>query len=179
MRRRRREMLEAAQKDAPETIVIADSERDGLLEQLGAAMDAIRLAGIARSVFPDVSENHDTWEVARAILADEKKMREIVIEGVRAHGAADGPVYAVCLDKTVKQIAKSPVPWKDRAKEVWDACAAVADKDDVADLYRVLAVDDARVNKVLGMKPAEAKEYLGDIRRRIDLLKDLEARERG
>src|SRR5262245_9751417 len=90
MRKRRHELLGAMdQQEGHEAIIIVDSSEDQLLEQVGVAMDALRISGIARQVFPDVRENHGTWEIARALLADEQPVRQLLIDAVRAHGSGN------------------------------------------------------------------------------------------
>ena len=93
LRRRRHEMLAAMQGEAKEAIVIIDSAEDPLLEQVGIALDALRLAEIPRQVFPELRGEHPLFEVARAVLADEAAMRQLEIDAVRAHGSANSVLY--------------------------------------------------------------------------------------
>jgi hypothetical protein len=86
MRKRRHESLAAMQEEAKEAIVIVDSAEDQLLEAVGIALDALRLAEIPRQVFPDVRSSAPASVVARAILADEAGLRQLSIDAVRAHG---------------------------------------------------------------------------------------------
>src|SRR6185503_17958003 len=75
MRKRRHDLLAARQEEGPEAIVIVDSSEDQLLEQVGMALDALRLSEIVRQVFPAVREKHAPWEIARAFLAGEEELR--------------------------------------------------------------------------------------------------------
>ena len=97
MRQRRHDLIAARQEEGPEAIVIVDSSEDQLLEQVGVALDALRLTEIVRQVFPAAREQHAPWEIARAFLADEAELRKVMIEAVRAHGAGNSEVYERAL----------------------------------------------------------------------------------
>ena len=180
MRRRRHEILAAMQNDAQEAIVIIDSAEDQLLEQAGIALDALRLAEIPRQIFPDLRAEHPPFEVARAILADETAMRQIAIDAVKAHGAANSALYER-LRKDLRQRVQAVRPgWIGTAPTLHAACQE-ANPRSADPLYSVIAVDDLRAKLVIDLlatNRAEALEYLRTVQQRIDTLLELEAREK-
>jgi hypothetical protein len=179
MRRRRQELLSSLEREeGPEAIVIVDSSEDQLLEQVGAALDALRLSEIARQVFPDVREKHEAWEIARALLTDEEAVRKILIDAVRAHGAGNSALYEECRREMLRRLEAARPSWVQAVGALKEASAAGA--EDAAAVFGVVAVDDMRARLVLDLLAGsadEAQKYLGEIRRRIRALRELEARE--
>ncbi|MFN3485347.1 MAG: hypothetical protein ACK44W_07695 [Planctomycetota bacterium] len=181
MRRRRQELLASLERqEVPEAIVIVDSSEDQLLEQVGAALDALRLSEIARQVFPDVREKHETWEVARALLADEEAVRKILVDAVRAHGAGNSALYEDCRKELLGRLEAARPSWMSASGALKQA-SSEGGSEHAADVFGVVAVDDMRARLVLDLlaeSSEEAHKYLGEIRRRIQLLRELEAREK-
>jgi len=172
MRKRRQEQLAAQQQEAPEAIVIVDSSEDQLLEQVGLALDALRLSEIVRQAFPIIRERHAGWEIARAFLADEEGLRKVVIEAVRAHGAGNSLVYEQDRAEIERRIVSATPSWGAALPTLEAAC----EKD--LELLSVIAVDDMRatlVTNLLAGSRAEALEYLRSVKTRIDQLHALEA----
>jgi hypothetical protein len=175
MRKRRHEQLATQQEEAPEAIVIVDSSEDQLLEQVGMALDALRLSEIVRQVFPAVREKHAPWEVARIFLADEEKVRQVMIEAVRAHGAGNSTVYEKARGWIEKRLAASTPGWMSTLPTLQQACDEVAAGD--PHLLAAIAVDDLRANLVIDLlagSRAEAIDYLKTVKTRIDTLHELE-----
>jgi len=176
MRKRRHDMIASHQEEAPEAIVIVDNSEDQLLEQVGMALDAVRLSGIVRQVFPPIREKHAPWEIARAFIAAEEDMRQVTIEAVRAHGAGNSPVYERDKKEIERQIAATAPAWAADLPKLQQACEEAAGDD--ADLLPAIAVDDMRARLVLDLlasNRAEAMEYLGNVKSKIDTLRRLEA----
>lgn len=180
MRRRRHELLASIdQQQGPEAIVIVDSSEDQLLEQVGAALDALRISEIARQVFPDVRERHETWEIARALLADEQPVRQILIDAVRAHGAGNTVLYENRRADLLARVEANRPAWKATAPTLREACVQAA-AGDGGKVFGAVAVDDMRARLVLDLlagTPSEAMDYLREIHRRIQVLSELEGRE--
>lgn len=175
MRKRRQEMLAAAQEDAPEAIVIVDSNEDQLLEQVGMALDALRLSEIVRQAVPAVRERHAGWEIARAFLAAEEEMRAVVIEAVRAHGAGNSATYERNRAEIERRIVAAGPVWMPQLPTLQAACDEVAAGD--PHLLAAVAVDDMRAKLVVDLlanNRAEALEYLATVKARIDTLHRLE-----
>jgi hypothetical protein len=179
MRKRRHDMLHAAQEEAPEAIVIVDSAEDQLLEQVGLALDALRLSEIARQVFPDVRERHEAWEVARALLADEQEVRRLLTEAVKAHGAGNSVLYDQCKKEMLRRVEAVRPGWIGTAPTLKEASSQV-DPKRAALVFGAVAVDDMRAKLVLDLmatRMTDAREYLIEVKRRVDTLFELEARE--
>ena len=175
MRKRRHDMLAAQQQEAPEAIVIVDSNEDQLLEQVGMALDALRLSEIVRQAFPALREKHAPWEVARIFLADEEKVRQVMIEAVRAHGAGNSVVYDKSRAEIARRILAAAPAWMATLPTLQQACEEVAPGD--PHLLAAVAVDDMRARLVIDLlagSRSEAIEYLGTIKSRIDTLHRLE-----
>ncbi len=179
MRRRRHEILSAMQEEAKEAIVIVDSAEDQLLEAVGMALDALRLAEIPRQVFPGLRDQHPVFEFARAILADEAAMRQLAIDAVRAHGSANSALYDQ-LRKELLQRLETVRPAFGAALPTLEAACREANPAGAEPLLSVIAVDDIRSNLVIELLAndrAEALEYLRGVQQRIDTLIDLEGKQ--
>jgi len=175
MRKRRHEMLAAQQQEAPEAIVIVDSNEDQLLEQVGMALDALRLSEIVRQVFPAVREKHAAWEIARAFLTSEEEMRAVMIEAVRAHGSGNSALYEKDRAEVERRVISAGPTWMAELPTLQAACDEVAPGD--PHLLSAIAVDDMRARLVVDLlagNRAEAIEYLGTVKSRIDTLHRLE-----
>jgi hypothetical protein len=53
------------------------------LEQLGTALDALRLAHVALEILPELRGTYASWQVARAIVNDEASVQDPVREAAR------------------------------------------------------------------------------------------------
>jgi hypothetical protein len=176
MAKRRHDLIASRQEEGPEAIVIVDSSEDQLLEQVGVALDSLRLTEIVRQVFPMVREKHAPWEIARAFLADEAEMRKIMIEAVRAHGAGNSDVYERARAEVQRRIAAAAPSWTADLELLTKACEVAAPGE--AQLLPAIAVDDMRAKLVIDLlttSKAESLEYLRSVRDRIDTLRKLEA----
>jgi hypothetical protein len=175
MRKRRHEQLAAQQQEAPEAIVIVDSSEDQLLEQVGMALDALRLSEIVRQAFPMIREKHAAWEIARAFLADEEELRKVVIEAVRAHGAGNSVVYERDRAEIERRIVSVGPTWMAALPTLQAACEEVAPGD--SHLLSAVAVDDMRARLVVDLLAGsrdEALEYLRTVQTKVDQIHELE-----
>ena len=175
MRKRRHDLLATQQQEAPEAIVIVDSSEDQLLEQVGLALDALRLSEIVRQAFPMIRERHAAWEIARAFLADEEELRKVVIEAVRAHGAGNSVVYERDRAEIERRIVAVTPGWAASLPTLQAACDEVAPQD--PHLLAAIAVDDIRANLVVTLlagSRAEALDYLRSVKTRVDQIHALE-----
>lgn len=176
MRKRRHELLAAHQEEAPEAIVIVDNTEDQLLEQVGVALDTLRLSEIVRQVFPAIREKHAAWEVARTFLADEQEVRKVMVEAVRAHGSGDSKEYERCRGEMERRIGAVTPTWMATLPTIEAACQEVSPGD--AHLAGCIAVDDMRARLVVDLlanNHAEAVDYLKTVKARIDTLHQLES----
>jgi len=175
MRKRRHDLLAATQQEAPEAIVIVDSTEDQLLEQVGMALDALRLSEIVRQAFPMIRERHAGWEIARAFLADEEELRKVVIEAVRAHGAGNSVVYERDRAEIERRIVAVTPSWAASLPTLQAACDEVSPQ--APHLLAAIAVDDMRANLVVTLlagSRTEALDYLKSVKTRVDQIHALE-----
>lgn len=187
MRRRRQEALEAAQAESDEPFVILDSSEDPLLEEAGAALDALRLAEVARQVFAEQRDRLPAWRVARAIFNNEAETRQTLVDAVKSR--LEPEAARRCLDEILRRVDAARPSWEGQAAAIRDLCEESVRKplrpdgpgpgDDPALLFDVVATSDARAGLVLELlakgRP-EALEYLEEVRKRIALLHDIEDR---
>ena len=175
MRKRRHGLLASHQEEGPEAIVIIDNSEDQLLEQVGVALDTMRLSEIVLQVFPSIREKHAAWEIARTFLAAEEEVRKVMVEAVRAHGSGDSKTYErgrVEMERRVAQVAPA---WMATLPTIEDACGEVSRGDRL--LTACIAVDDMRARLVLDLlanNRAEAIEYLKTVKDKMDTLVRLE-----
>ena len=175
MRKRRHELLAAHQEEAPEAIVIVDGAEDQLLEQVGLALDTLRLSEIVRQVFPAIREKHAAWEVARTFLAAEDEVRKVMVEAVRAHGSGDSKTYEGCRAEMERRIGAATPTWMATLPTIEAACAEVSPGD--VRLCGCIAVDDMRARllvDLLANNHAEAIDYLKTVQSKIETLHRLE-----
>jgi len=175
MRKRRHELLAAHQEEAPEAIVIVDGSEDQLLEQVGMALDALRLSEIVRQVFPAIREKHAAWEVARTFLAAEEEVRKVMVDAVRAHGSGDSKEYERCRAEMERRIGAATPTWMVVLPTIEMACAEVAPGD--LHLIGCIAVDDMRARllvDLLANNHAEAIDYLKTGNSKVETLHQLE-----
>ncbi len=187
MRQHRHELLDAAQAEGSEPIIILDSTEDQLLEEVGAALDALRLAGIAREVFPDARDRLPAWLVARAILAEEAEVRKVLVDAVKFRKEPEAARH--CLDEILRRVDAARPAWMDASATVLAACeesvrtphqdGGGGPGEDAELLFGVVAVADHRAAllfDLLAGDHADALEYLGEVRKRIAVLHRIEER---
>ncbi len=182
MRRKRQEAFSELQQNSPTAYVIVDSSRDDLMEQVGSALDALRMAGVALDVFPELRGRIPAWRIARAILLQEANVRDAMVRGVRSQ---DDPAPHEDALRIIEECAPA---WAESAAAIRAICSdavltpyrgadlrGLADDDEV--LFTVLAVADDRAKLVLDLLAGDragALEYVAEVRRRIDFLQELE-----
>ena len=189
MRRKRREMLDALQQqeqEGGEAILIVDSSTDQLLEAVGSAMDALRLADIIAQVFPELARQHQKWEIARAVLGEEQAIQDAVINTIKERKTGGTRVLGMMQKHVAEKIALSRPPWFEATPTIKGAIESVVAADgavktgtshDPELVFKIIALDDTRAQLVLDMlssAPDDAKTYINDIRQRIDQLLHLE-----
>lgn len=184
MRQARREMLASLSTDDYDTIVIVDSERDDLLERVGTAMDTMRVIEIVREVFPELSRRHQTWELGRAVIADEAVIRESLLAAVKHRG---NPALLQESQRVIEAHVEAQQPaWHDHAAKIRAFCQEAVDKgplsdgkpspaDDVNYLFDIIAITDTcavTLAEYINSSNVESGNYLLEIRRRIHLLNE-------
>lgn len=177
MRRKRQEALEDLREEA---LVVVDPTQDDLLEQAGAALDALRMAHVALEVFPELRRRYPAWRVARAVLQHESAVREAMIQGVRLQTGSRSTDLAPALDDLVRLIEATAPEWLDSTPALDALCAEPALESDSETLFSVLAMSDDRVQLALDLLASDrsdALEYLAELRRRVEVLQEIHERE--
>ncbi|MBI2931988.1 MAG: hypothetical protein HYY16_10090 [Planctomycetes bacterium] len=187
MRRKRREMLDSlSQQEGQEAIILVDSSQDQLLEAVGSAMDALRLADIIAQVFPELARRHEKWEIARAVLGEEQAIQDAVINTIKERKTGGTQVLDMMQKHVADKIDALRPKWISSAPTLRAAVADVMGTDGQAGpgtsgdpelIFKIIALDDTRAQLVLDLTPAnpgEAKTYVNDIRTRVDQILALE-----
>jgi len=186
MRKRRHELIEAAQTETDEPIIILDPSEDELLEEVGAALDALRLAEIPRQVFTDDRDRLPPWLVARAILAQETEVRQVLVDAVKFRKEPEAARR--CLEEILRRVEAARPAWIDAVPALLEACQEAVRKsldppapgpaDDAEMVFGTVASADHRATLVfdfLAGNRSDALDYLQEVRKRIALLHRLEA----
>src|SRR5690349_9780869 len=63
-----------------------DVKKDALLDEIGAALDLLKMVKILSEVFPGTAVRHPQWELARFIHENQGYVREAVEAGLRRRG---------------------------------------------------------------------------------------------
>ncbi len=157
-----------AQEYAP--LVALDPEWDRRFEAASAALDALRLSGVALEVFPDLAAPEERWKVARALLRDETALKGRVSEAIRSRGD-EAELRKARLGLDVMMRLHTP-PWAPRADYLRATCRDILDAAGVADpegdgelVFGVLAVAEDWAERVLRLAdedpPGAILEVLG------------------
>jgi hypothetical protein len=112
LRQKRREAQEALE---PMPLVVLDPEGDRLFEEIGSAMDALRLSKVMIDVHPGLLATGETWRAARALLQREAAFRGCVTDSLRGNDRDGSRRDAELLLRNT-----SPV-WAPRAGELRSA----------------------------------------------------------
>lgn len=77
----------------------AEDEREiAELEELGTALDALRLADVALEILPELRPKYASWQLARAIVRDEGSVQNPVREAARLREAERAGAVEPLLD---------------------------------------------------------------------------------
>ena len=150
LRRRRHETMDS-QEVVP--LIMLDGEGDRLFEHAATALDALRLSDVARQVFPDFRP--ERWLVARALLAREAEVRELLSTAITGRRDPD----ATRRTRAALEQIVAPPAWSDRGGTLRAAAldvlrgGALADPDAIHEeadlLFEILALSDDLAGRVL------------------------------
>ncbi len=158
-----------------------DVRKDPLLDEIGTALDLLRMVDILSEVFPAASSRHPRWELARFIHENESWTREAIEAGLRRRGK---PQHAALEEKVLARIEERKPWWPEWADSMRQACAHYAKTlargsgvhpaaNDPEVLFQVIAMSEERARAMLKSITGtsdEVMEYLSGIRARIDLV---------
>lgn len=179
LRRRRREALARlpdswVRRCAP----AVDLREDPLLEEVGRALDLLKMVALLAEVFPTAVQRYPRWEIARFIHENENWSREAIAAGLRRRGK---PAHAALEEKVLARIEEHRPWWAEWAGALREACRHHAptapvpslSPEDPDLLFHVIAMSEGRARTFLTLlsgTSAGVESYLSEIRRRIDLV---------
>ena len=182
LRRRREEALaRLSETQVRRRAPGVDVRKDPLLDEIGTALDLLRMVDILVEVFPAAGRGHPRWELARFIHENESWTREAVEAGLRRRGRPEhGPLEA----KVLARIEERKPWWPEWADSLRQACihyvrelSRAADVHPAANdpeiLFHVIAMSEERARRMLTCITGtsdEVKGFLSGIRARIDLV---------
>lgn len=153
---------------------------DPLLEEVGTALDLLKVVDIVCEIFPRLASERPKWEIARYIFRHEEEMRATIVLGLRSRGDA------AALDRQEPELLSrmdDDKPWWiDWISSLLETCRqAVAtvrrfrtvhpSADDPELLLNIIMMSEERARELLDTvtkSPSEAVEYVSDIRLRVD-----------
>lgn len=158
-----------------------DVKKDALLEEIGAALDLLKMVKILVEVFPGTGARHPQWELARFIHDHQGYVREAVEAGLRRRGR---PEHAALEAKVIAKIEEKKPWWPEWADSIKQACVHYVHSlskegevhsgaNDPETLFYVIAMSEERAREILRRMAgtsSELKEYLSGLRTRINLV---------
>jgi hypothetical protein len=169
-----------------------DVKKDVLLDEIGAAMDLLKMVKILSEVFPTAAVKHPQWELARFIHDHQPYVKEAVEAGLRRRGK---PEHATLEAKILAKIEEKKPWWPEWADSIKQACghyvftlskeppppAAPGEKpmeihpgaNDPETLFYVIAMSEERAREILRRmagKADELKDFLSGLRMRINFV---------
>jgi hypothetical protein len=157
-----------------------DVKKDVLLDEIGAAIDLLKMVKILTEVFPAAGARHPQWEIARFIHENQGYVREAVEAGLRRRGK---PEHAALETKVIAKIEEKKPWWPEWADSIKQACGHYVHTlskegevhpgaNDPETLFYVIAMSEDRAREVLRRMAGTSKDlqdYLSGLRTRINL----------
>jgi hypothetical protein len=157
-----------------------DVKKDVLLDEVGAAIDLLKMVKILAEVFPAAGQRHPQWELARFIHENQGYVREAVEAGLRRRGK---PEHATLEAKVIAKIEEKKPWWPEWADSIKQACGHYVHTlakegevhpgaNDPETLFYVIAMSEERAREVLRRMAGtsqDLKEFLSGLRMRINL----------
>lgn len=157
-----------------------DVKKDVLLDEIGLAIDLLKMVKILSEVFPAAAARHPQWELARFIHGNQGYVREAVEAGLRRRGR---PEHAVLERNVITKIEEKKPWWPEWADSIKQACGHYVHTlskegevhpgaNDPETLFYVIAMSEDRAREVLRRMAGtsqDLKEYLSGLRMRINL----------
>src|SRR6185503_5059071 len=157
-----------------------DVKKDALLDEIGSALDLLKMVKILTEVFPGAAVRHPQWELARFIHENQGYVREATEAGLRRRGK---PEHAALEAKVIARIEEKKPWWPEWADSIKQACihyVHTLSKEgevhpgatDPETLFYVIAMSEERAREVLRRMAGtsqDLKEYLSALRTRLNL----------
>lgn len=182
LRRRRQEALARLSETRVRTHAAGiDVAKDPLLEQVGTALDLLKMVDILAEVFPAAAGRHPRWELARFIHENPSFSREVIEAGIRRRGKPEhGPLEA----KVLGRIEEKKPWWPEWVDSIRQACSHYLKNlsrfgevhpgaNDPETLFHVIVMSEERARAMLQRMAGtshELQEYLAEVRKRVNLV---------
>lgn len=158
-----------------------DVKKDALLDEIGAALDLLKMVKILTEVYPGAAVRHPQWELARFIHENQGYVREAVEAGLRRRGKPEHESFEA---KVISKIEEKKPWWPEWADSIKQACVHYVHTlskegevhpgaNDPETLFYVIAMSEERAREILRRmagKGSELKDYLSGLRTRINLV---------
>ncbi len=158
-----------------------DVRKDALLGEVGTALDLLKMVRILADVFPQAAAKHPQWELARFVHQEPGFAREAIEAGLRRRGK---PEHAALEARVLSRIEERRPWWPEWAESIRQACRhylqAITRAGEIHPgandpdlLFHVIIIDEGRAREALRRMTAtgsELRDYLSEVRARIDLL---------
>jgi len=158
-----------------------DVKKDVLLDEIGAAIDLLKMVKLLSDVFPATAVRHPQWELARFIHENQGYVREAVEAGLRRRGK---PEHAALEAKVVARIEEKKPWWPEWADSIKQACAHYVHTlskegevhpgaNDPETLFYLIAMKEERAREVLRHMAGtsdDLKAFLSGLRTRLNLV---------
>ncbi len=169
-------------------------DEDVLLDEIGAAIDLLKMVKILSDVFPGAAVRHPQWELGRFIHEHQGYVREAIEAGLRRRGK---PEHAALEAQVIARIEEKKPWWPEWADSIKQACVhyvhtlskespATPSNDpgakpieihpganDPETLFYVISMSEERAREILRRMAGtsqDLKEYLSGLRMRINLV---------
>jgi hypothetical protein len=157
-----------------------DVKKDVLLDEIGAAIDLLKMVKILTEVFPAAGLRHPQWELARFIHENQGYVREAIEAGLRRRGK---PEHAALEAKVIAKIEEKKPWWPEWADSIKQACGHYVHTlskegevhpgaNDPETLFYIIAMSEERAREVLRRMAGtstDLQDYLSGLRTRINL----------
>jgi len=159
---------------------------DPLLEDVGTALDLLRVVEIAQQVFPQLSKKRSKWILARFICSHEEDMRNRIVEALRFRNEP-GRIAAM-EGELLERIDRDTPWWSEWAGSLLEVCKSTVSTmrradhlhptaNDPETLFHIIAMSEERARQLLDTlahTPADAMAFVADIRMRVDWIQSAE-----
>lgn len=190
MRTKRRELLE--QLDSEDLVVILDPEEDRLFDEIATALDALKLSGVVREVFPELTTRLQRWEVARAMLVREAAIQERVVAALKSRSSdPNGQTRSHLCQETLALIAQDRPVWYEKAEALRSEVHAALNhlrmgggidptSEEMEEVFEVIAAREGRAQELWTLSkrdPAGAIAFVGKVCELIFVLRQMLSQE--
>lgn len=158
-----------------------DIKKDALLDEIGAAIDLLKMVRILSEVFPATAARHSKWELARFVHENQGYVKEALEAGLRRRGK---PEHGALEEKVIARIEEKKPWWPEWADAIRQACVHYTHTlskegevhpgaNDPETLFYLITMSEERASAVLRCMAGtstDLKDFLSGIRTRLNLV---------